>query len=462
MRATKVESSVSQAKKKAVELAEFYFSLERAFHVKLNADYAELVTAGGNHADPVHRWFRFKEAFSSRILGRVIKDTELRERNELRLIDPFAGVGTSLVSAVELVGSGNLASADAYGVECNPFLHLVSTVKTRCYQHPQSEVLRFGRDIALRASKRSTISIDIPDLSTFRNEQYFDQGELTRLLTIREEICAAEVRGCSIELASLARVALGAIIEPVSNLRKDGRALRYSPKKDRGISALDGFLTKIDEMDVDMPRRSNTFRSVIARGDGRSLANLPMEATEVDLCLFSPPYPNNIDYTEVYKLENWLLGFLETRADFRAQRGHTLYSHPSILRSDPLPSEEITADENDFLLRCVSPIISALPEDRYFTSRSRLIRGYALDMYLTTKNVSRRLRVGGYMVCVVGNSVHGILEESVIIAADVLIATFALELGLEVVGVDIARFLSRRSVSSPFLRESVIFIRKPS
>jgi DNA modification methylase len=39
------------------------------------------------------------------------------------------------------------------------------------------------------------------------------------------------------------------------------------------------------------------------------------ESADFDLILTSPPYPNNIDYSEVYKLELWLLGFIDKQAN---------------------------------------------------------------------------------------------------------------------------------------------------
>ena len=36
-----------------------------------------------------------------------------------------------------------------------------------------------------------------------------------------------------------------------------------------------------------------------------------------DLAIFSPPYPNSFDYTDVYNVELWMLGYLRSSNDNR-------------------------------------------------------------------------------------------------------------------------------------------------
>jgi hypothetical protein len=50
--------------------------------------------------------------------------------------------------------------------------------------------------------------------------------------------------------------------------------------------------------------RARTAAAVL-RGDSRTLMNT---VDPVDAAIFSPPYPNSFDYTDVYNLELWVLG----------------------------------------------------------------------------------------------------------------------------------------------------------
>jgi hypothetical protein len=91
-----------------------------------------------------------------------------------------------------------------------------------------------------------------------------------------------------------------------------------------------------------------------------------------------------------------------------------------------------------------------------------MLRGYVLDMYVSLRSAMCRVTPGGYVVYVVGNSVHGTSSASLVIAADLLIAELAVALGYDLVGIGVARQLRRRFVESPFLRESVVTLRIPT
>ena len=59
---------------------------------------------------------------------------------------------------------------------------------------------------------------------------------------------------------------------------------------------------------------------------------------------YSPPYLNCIDYTEVYKLELWLLELVKTQAEFRQVRLGTLRSHPSVKFAERDDLADVEAD----------------------------------------------------------------------------------------------------------------------
>jgi hypothetical protein len=435
-----------------------YALLERSMSVLDSPRYASLVVPNGNQHTPIHRWFHLKEAYSSFLLEEVLRDIDLESREDLRVLDPFAGVGTTCLSVGDHLRSGDRRSATAYGFESNGFLHLVAETKLASLQAPARHFDRFARSIR-HAALNMRDAPPIPSLSTFHDPMYFEFSDLAQLMKIKAAIDEAERIGAEELHVALARVCLGAIIEPVSNLRRDGRALRYTEKRSRP-AALQAFTDKADQVSRDMPEHAVSLRGRVFRGDGRQLERIDFRSQKFNLVLFSPPYPNNIDYTEVYKLENWLLGFINDGDEFAQQRRRTVYSHPSILRDDPLQDAAISMDERESLRRVTEAIVAAVPSDRYSEGRRRMLQGYAVDMYLTLRSVRSCLDYDGWVVYVVGNSVHGHGREQLIIAADLFIGELARLVGFRVERVAVARHLRRRFVESPFLRESVVFLRR--
>src|SRR3954454_7642051 len=68
-----------------------------------------------NMSLPVHRWFRYSAGFSAAWVEHVVGEAE-------RVLDPFAGSGTSMLAA-------RAAGAESIGVERHPFVARVARAK---------------------------------------------------------------------------------------------------------------------------------------------------------------------------------------------------------------------------------------------------------------------------------------------------------------------------------------------
>ena len=433
-------------------LQRHYQRLQANFAFEESGRYRSLVVPNGNACTPVHRWFHLKEAFSCDLLRQVLADARLQDRSSLRVLDPFAGAGTTAVSLANLTAQRALRRVTFYGFECNPFIQLVGAAKLAAMQAPSKTFGRFARKVAAAACCGKVQAAPVPDLTTFHNGSYFDRNDLDLLLRLLAAIDLEASAGAKQEDVTLARLCLAATVEPVSSLRRDGRALRFVPTKGRA-HPMRNFLARAERVVMDMPVERVPIQGRIHLGDGRSMYGVAARPT-FDIVIFSPPYPNNIDYTEVYKMEAWLLGMFENAPAFRSQRLKTVHSHPSIKR-------EAEDAELSHVTDVVAPVLDVVPDDSYAVQRRAMISGYARDMAQTLESAWGRLRPGGDLVYVVGNSLHGNGEQGFVVAADLIMAEMASRQGFIVERIDVARRLRRRHSESPFLRESIVFAKKP-
>lgn len=440
---------------------ELYQELETRFPPTQGADYERLVVAHGNASEPVHRWFRMKEAYSPYLLARVLKDLEIADDAPLSILDPFAGSGTTATSALLLERT---EPPRAVGIEVNPFLALLARVKSQCLSLSSAEREHLADEVRVGAgavlAPRRGRPTSAPKLAAFRREEYFPAESLTALLKMRtnlHEIAPGLAR-------DLLAVLLAATVEPSSRLRKDGRALRFEAAKVVEEPRA-GFLTRVEAACSDLCNVKSSGTAAVIHGS--ALLPEPWDAIENDawdLCLFSPPYPNNIDYTEVYKLEAWFLELIDSAVGFRAQRRATMRSHPSIVfepQAHPVQDGEARcADSPPTVVgELASQLLRAVPADRYQRQRERTIRGYLADSYTVLANAHGKIRSGGALVYVVGNSRHGSKDHAYTIASDVLLARLAEDIGFVFDTLQVGRDLHRRGRHS-HLRESVVFLRK--
>lgn len=101
-------------------------------------------------------------------------------------------------------------------------------------------------------------------------------------------------------------------------------------------------------MDIQSFAGRPRVRSVIEHGDSRN-ARI---SGNFGLSVFSPPYPNSFDYTDVYNLELWMLGYLQESSDNRELRSGTLTSHVQLLRAYDAPppgSPLLTSTYNELI-----------------------------------------------------------------------------------------------------------------
>ncbi|MXY86844.1 MAG: hypothetical protein F4Y95_10265 [Chloroflexi bacterium] len=109
-------------------LEQHYRSLQDKVAFEESKDYGALVVPNGNASAPVHRWFHLKEAFSCQLVSRVIADLDLGRKDPLRVLDPFAGGGTTGVSLANLTAQRALSHVTFQGIECNPFIRGMTQV----------------------------------------------------------------------------------------------------------------------------------------------------------------------------------------------------------------------------------------------------------------------------------------------------------------------------------------------
>ena len=358
-----------------------------------NRELVSLGTNAGAPTLPFQNWRKLKEAFAPELIARAINESPIPVQ---RCIDPFGGSGTTGLACQFLGVHPTLA-------EVNPYL--ADLIEAKLTPYASIETLNFDLNTVIEASNRAvpnsprnfTTSFPRTFIEPgFKGRWIFDSQVAERIIAIRDAI--EDLGGIS---RRLFRVLLGGILVEISNVRVSGKGRRYRrnwknrvvpPKR---VEELFSASCRCAIEDIRrFARRSVTSYDVI-RGDSRTILQ---DIEQCDLAVFSPPYPNSFDYTDVYNLELWALGYLDSPQTNSSLRLATLSSHVQISRDFPEPPEGSPTLE-EVLIRLDSRQLGLW--DRRIPA---MVGAYFSDLMEMLDHLSQILITGGSAWIVVGDS----------------------------------------------------------
>ena len=435
-------------------------TLENELRVRVNDSNKELVSQLKKVVNPkscakvpVHNWYYLKESYSPALIKKLI-ESEIIRKPEKRLLDPFMGAGSSLLGAQWL-------GIPSIGVDINPFFCFVVKTKTKWHEYDLKEIKNFVEEIK-KLDTLKKAEIDPPELSTFK--RIYDNETLNELLRIKELILSeAERKGAEFDFKAcewrgdihfnLYWLAFASILEDSSLAKKDGKGLKIVRKEPKGRPK-ELFMSKLKQMYHDIktiksqlyPHRKAEVE--VINGDTRKLKEIP--DNYVNAIVFSPPYCNTFDYTEVYKVELWMLDFVKNYEEFRKLRNRTLRSH-NLFNSDEIKRWKQEKD-GKWRSGVLEEIIEFLRTERLWSPIiPDMAQAYFDDMYIATKNFFRIMEEGDVAI-VVGNSAYA----GVVIPTDLLLMKMAQELGFKPKAIYFVRRLGTSSQQLKILKEAHI------
>jgi DNA modification methylase len=353
---------------------------------------ASLGTNAGAPELPFQTWRHFKEAFAPELIARAISESQITVN---RCLDPFGGSGTTAL-ACQFLGVHPVTA------EVNPYLADLIHAKLCSYNTDQ-----IARDFGaiIRAASQSTASGDslfAHAPPTFiepgiNGRWVFDQKIADRIARFLEAIDKLPDENSR----RLFRVLLGGVLVDVSNVVVNGKGRRYrrnwTQRQQHEAFVDQTFFAAVRSAAADVhrfsQRKTTTFE--VRRGDSRKVLR---KLKTCDLAIFSPPYPNSFDYTDVYNVELWTLGYLTNKATNRALRNSTVSSHVQIARSfSEAPAGSAT-------LKSIIKRLSAQRHELWDQRIPEMVGAYFADLALVLDHVHRALTPGASAWIVIGDS----------------------------------------------------------
>jgi DNA modification methylase len=288
----------------------FTDTFETAFNLS-----RKVVSFQANKTEPVYRWFKYKEGFSSSLVKYFLSGYSMKPG---RILDPFAGVGTTLFAGQEL-------GWESIGIELLPVGVFVMKTREALDKIDREKLKTITNKLWTDIENNGCHSHQIQHVSITK-DAFPDETE--KFLNKYLGYCSTIEDG---NIQTILRFAALSVLEEISYTRKDGQYLRWDFRSkrqlagkpfDKGkiLSFEEALKNKLTEIVHDLtPRRAVSLfephniggykKHPVAIIQGSCLERLPVfEDNYFDFTITSPPYCNRYDYTRTYALELVYLG----------------------------------------------------------------------------------------------------------------------------------------------------------
>ena len=386
----------------------------------------------GNKTLPIHRWVPWIAGFSSAFVKDVL---ERYLDGKGTVLDPFCGVGTTLVEAV-------LLGHQAIGFEINPYAVLASRLKANAYRVSvailNEELLNFRAFY-----NEKTFSAYIPKSAAppgFRTRSPFYSPAVLRKVLILQDFITGIVDA---DVKDLFRLAFAATMVRYSNYSYEpslGRRVSAGKKEIIDFPVGQTMLNKLTAMVEDITWLQTYLSS--EPGSARIIngsffayhGNLSPES--VDLIVTSPPYLNNYHYNRNTRPQLYWLGYADSPKDLKPLAQSNFGKYWQTVRNQERLDLEFSLLDSD-LAGQLAELRTRNPEKGVYGGNgwANYAAAYFNDCYKFSLGMRHVLKPGGRAVIVIGNSIL----QGLLVPTDRYLGEIAESVGLELVRIDVPR-----------------------
>ena len=405
-----------------------------------------------NHDRTLHRWVPWIAGFSASFVAGVL-DSVKRERPKPRVLDPFAGVGTTLIEALK-------HGCDAVGFEINPYAALACKAKTQAARYDVETLAatldRFEEYGEEKLAGNDT-AVSHPPAGFSSRVSFFSPAVERQVLACQDFIAHETTEW----VTDLFQVAFGAVMVSFSNYSYEPSLGTRAGAGKPNVERADVFSIvqrKLREMHADIVtfQRWMTKQRRTPRVKVHPLSYLDharrVGAHSIDLLITSPPYLNNYHYVRNTRPHLFWLGMVHTSADLKTIEQQSFGQFWQTVRTGP---EIALRPHLPHLARQLEELGTRNPEKGAYGGRgwANYAAAYFNDCQRFCALTRKRMRPGGKVVVVIGNNILQGME----FQTDKLFAEIAEQEGFETVALhEVRKKRTGNSIVNSSVRTNVV------
>jgi len=385
-----------------------------------------------NKVVPIHRWVPWIAGFASEF----VKDALRRYLNgKGTVMDPFCGVGTTLVDA-------QLDGHNAIGFEINPYAALACRTKLSAHliavERLKCAIMRLDKFYRSKVSC-SYVPKSRPPPGFKTRSAFYSPCVLRKVLIVQDFIKTVE----DPLLRDLFRLAFASTMVRYSNYSYEpslGRRASAGKQEIEDFPVGQAIMSKLGEMaqDIAWVQRRLQVPEATVRVINESFFQYEscLAAESVDLIITSPPYLNNYHYNRNTRPQLYWLGYVNSPKDLKPLEASNFGKYWQTVREERCVELEFKLQGADLSER-LQTLRALNPEKGVYGGNgwANYAASYFNDCYNFAQGIKYALRSGGTALVVIGNSIL----QGVLIPTDRYFAKIAQAVGLELVGIQIPR-----------------------
>ena len=413
---------------------------------KLNGGFSDSAFADNKH-HPIHRWVPWIAGFSSEFVRDAFNRYLPHDKSVTSTVmDPFCGVGTTLVEAMR-------AGHNAIGFEINPYAALASRSKCEAAGISPQQLSRYIMKFEdhMRSSKSGDSGAVAPE--HFRSRiPFFGPRAEEKVLKALQFINNLTIQ----PINDLFALAFGSVMVSLSNYSYEP-SLSSRPASGKPIQddapVTESIVAKLQAMKSDVAWLQEQVKTLPHQPVGRVIADNFLNALHhidpatVDLIVTSPPYLNNYHYVRNTRPQLFWLGFVKKPSELKRLETENFGKYWQTVRDLDFVMLDF---EHPVLERLLSQIRQINVERGSYGGNgwANYAASYFNDTNRFCRVASQVLRHNGCAVIVVGNSIL----QGVEIPVDNILSDLAARHGLATEGIHIVR---KKRVGASIVSSSV-------